>query len=203
MKVTAIKAQVKNSDRVSVFVDGKYSVSLTLDQLLTEKLKQGVEIDEARLKILKRLSDEGKLKARALAWLTARPHSTQEFRDYLIKKKADPDLITGWTEDFTAKHYLDDTAFAQWWVDQRARKGRSNRFIQSELYQKGVAREVITDVLGDTASEDDRLLQLISKKKHLARYKSNPDKFMRYLIGQGFSYQSVKDALGGTPEGDG
>ena len=34
MKITAIKAQVKNPERVSIFVDDKYSFSLSLDELV-------------------------------------------------------------------------------------------------------------------------------------------------------------------------
>jgi hypothetical protein len=33
MKITAIKQQVKNPERVSVFIDEKYEFSLSLDEL--------------------------------------------------------------------------------------------------------------------------------------------------------------------------
>ena len=103
MKITSIKQQVKNDSRVSIFVDGKYSFSLTLDQLLEEKIKKDDEIDESRLKKLKKLSDEGKLKTRSMEWLMNRPHSTKEFSDYLYRKKSDKELITAWTEEFAEK----------------------------------------------------------------------------------------------------
>ena len=40
MRVSSIKQQVKNPQRVSIFVDGKYSFSLSLDELLREKIKR-------------------------------------------------------------------------------------------------------------------------------------------------------------------
>ena len=46
MTITKISAQVKNPDRVSIYIDGVYSLSLNLDQLLVEKLKFGLELDE-------------------------------------------------------------------------------------------------------------------------------------------------------------
>ena len=42
MKITALKQQIKSADRVSVFVDEKYSFSLSLDDILTHKIKKGL-----------------------------------------------------------------------------------------------------------------------------------------------------------------
>ena len=78
MKITAIKAQVKNPERVSIFVDDKYSFSLSLDELVKYKIKNGAELDKADIKKYKKLSDDGKLRARSLEWLLNRPHSIRE-----------------------------------------------------------------------------------------------------------------------------
>ena len=85
MKLTAIKQQVKNPDRVSIFVDGQYSFSLSLDELLSQKLKTNIEIDEPRLKQLKQVSADGKLRLRAMEWVLNRPRSIREFRDYMFR----------------------------------------------------------------------------------------------------------------------
>src|ERR1700709_459622 len=98
MKITSIKQQVKNPERASLFVDGKYSFSLSLNELVAEKLKINQEIDEAELKRLKKLSEDGKLKNRAMEWVMNRPRSIRELRDYLYRKKAEPEQITGITE---------------------------------------------------------------------------------------------------------
>jgi hypothetical protein len=60
MKITSIKQQVKNPERVSIFVDDQYAFSLSLDELVREKLKNNQEIDQAELKKLKKLSEDGK-----------------------------------------------------------------------------------------------------------------------------------------------
>src|SRR5438105_3762139 len=120
MKVTAIKQQVKNLERVSVFVDGKYSFSLTLNELMAEKLKNDEEVDGSRLKKLKKLSEDGELRMRALEWVLNRPHSTREFRDYMFRKKADPALTDGLIEEFTSKKYLNDLAYGQWLMEMRS-----------------------------------------------------------------------------------
>src|SRR3989338_4732093 len=106
MKITTIKQQLKNPERVSIFVDEKYSFSLSLDELITHKLKKDQELSQADVKRLKKISTDGKLRIRALEWLMIRPHSTRELRDYLRRKKAEPELTDRLVEEFTAKKYL-------------------------------------------------------------------------------------------------
>src|SRR3990167_123053 len=106
-QITSIKQQVKNPERVSVFVDGKYEFSLTLDELLKEKLKNGAELDKADVKRLKKVSVDGKLRIRAIEWLLNRPHSTREFRDYLYRKKAEPELTVFVAGEFSEKGFFD------------------------------------------------------------------------------------------------
>jgi len=209
MKITSIKQQGKNPDRASIFIDGTYSFSLTLDELVRERLKIGQELDESSLKAFKKMSEEGKLRLRALNWLLLRPHSEREFRDYLYRKKADKDLIDGLVADFTARKYLDDAAFAQWWYEQRAASNRSDRYISSELMKKGVRRDIIDDVLrhnkepgSDADDEAARLRAIIAKKARLPRYAADRQKLMQYLARQGFAYDDIKRALDDTADDD-
>jgi regulatory protein len=196
MKITAIKQQVKNLERVSIFVDGKYSFSLSLDELVTHKIKDNDELTEADIKRLKKISTDGKLKARALEWVLNRPHSVREFNDYLRRKKAEPDLIEKWAQEFMDKKYLNDYAFARWLYELRARAGKSNRAIRAEFFKKGITRDIIDTVFEEsTDDEAKRVKMLITKKCKLSRYKNNPQKLAQYLTSQGFSYGLVKDSL--------
>lgn len=60
------------------------------------------------------------------------------------------------------KRYVDDEKFAQWWVENRnVRKGSSLRKIGVELRAKGVATDIIEQVLGETDRNDQSELQKI------------------------------------------
>lgn len=201
MKITAIKAQVKSESRVSIFLDGKYSFSLNLDQLLEQKLKKGLELDDSQIKFFKKLSDEGKLKQRSLEWLMGRPHSIREFRDYLYKKQADKDLIEALVEEFIAKGYLDDSTFAKWFAEGRRRKNKSARAISSELFSKGVASSNVQKAMSELEendetkkSENEALIALINKIRNRSRYQDQ-QKLTAYLISKGFKYSDIKEAL--------
>lgn len=196
MKITSIRAQVKNSERASIFIDGKYAFSLSLNELVNEKLKIGQELSESESKRLKKLSDDGKLKARALEWLLNRPRSVREFKDYLYHKKVEPEQISSLVEDLLAKGYLDEEKFSAWLIDFRRRMGKSERAIKNELLKKGVAREVMASAFEEgEGSELERLKALVGKKAKLSRYKNDQQKLKQYLIRQGFNYQDVKTVL--------
>ncbi len=196
MKVTSIKVQVKNPERVSVFLDGMYSFSLSLDQLADSRINKEDELSPSDVKKYEKLSADGKLRARALEWLLNRPHSTREFNDYLYRKKADSELSESLITEFTAKKYIDDAAYAKWLVELRSRKGKSNRAIVAELAVKGISREVASEALSESGvNEEDRLRDLIEKKKNNSRYVSEPLKFKQYLVSKGFSYELVNQQL--------
>jgi regulatory protein len=196
MKITAIKQQVKNPERVSIFVDEKYEFSLSLDELIRYKLKNGAELDAGDVKKYKKISADGKLRARSLEWLLNRPHSEREFRDYLYKKKVEPEQIDSLVLEFTGKGYLDNAKFAAWFTELQGRRGKSDRAIRSELFKKGIGRELADEVLpAEAGDENERLKAMISKKRKLSRYKNDQEKLMRYLVGQGFGWQAVKEQL--------
>lgn len=194
MKITSIKQQVKNPERASIFIDGKYSFSLSLNELVAEKLKINAELDEPELKRLRKMSEDGKLRMRALEWVMNRPRSIREFRDYMFRKKADPELVDRLITEFTDKNYLDEVRFAEWLSDMRRRRGKSERAIKSELASKGIGRD-ITDEITDSAGEIERLRDIAVKKSKLARYKVDQQKLIQYLARQGFGYDDIKQVL--------
>lgn len=196
MKITALKQQIKNPQRVSVFVEGKYGFSLSLDELVKERLKKDQELSKADIKRLKKLSADGKLRARSLEWLLNRPHSIREFKDYLYRKKADPDITESLVTKFLERKYLDDAKYGKWLAELHKRRGKSDRAIRAELFKKGVNREITDDVLiSEEGDERRRLKIIIEKKQKLTRYKNDPQKLAKYLTSQGFSWELVKSEL--------
>ena len=195
MKITKISEQVKNPNRVSVYVDGKYSFSLNLDQLLETKLKVDTEFDEAKLKEFIKLSQIGKLKMRTLEWLIIRPRSAKELKDYLRRKKVEPEEANNLIKYFQTKNYQNDEVFTKWWLQQRLAKQKSLQFIRFELRTKGVNSETIQLVLEEGAVNEEQILrELVTKKRRQAKYQDN-QKLTEYLLRQGFNYSLIKDVL--------
>lgn len=195
MKITSISAQQKNKERVSVFVDGKYEFSLSLDELVKHGVKNGMEISASDLKKYKQISADGKVRGRALEWVMNRPRSIREFRDYMFRKKADKQLSEKLLQEFLSKKYIDESKFVAWFTDLSLRKNKSNRAITSELIKKGIEKSQINEMLNDESDESMRLDSVIAKKAKLSRYKNDPAKLARYLTSQGYNWDLVKSKI--------
>lgn len=207
MKITALTAQAKSDNRVNVMVDGVYRFSLDIFQVADLGIRVGKDYTEEELQELESESQFGKLYGRALEYTMLRPHSEREISDYLYRKTRDTRTKTGAIKKgyspevaervlcrLREKGHINDAAFAQYWVQNRSlRKGASQRKLTVELRSKGVEPAVIDTALRQSdRQEEDELKKVIAKKQ--ARY-PDEQKFIRYLVGQGFSYDDVKREL--------
>ncbi|MBR0465655.1 RecX family transcriptional regulator [Candidatus Saccharibacteria bacterium] len=210
MIITELKQGVKNPNRVNVFVDSKYAFSLDVVQVVDYKLKVGREITGDELAELKKASEFGKLYQRALEKALTRPHSEREMRDYLFRKLKNsssdtlkavrPSLRS--SEEFSefsdailqrliSKGYVNDRRFAEFWVENRfVKKGVSKKRLSMELMKKGVARDIIDEVL-DGRNDEEEILKIIAKKRN----KYDDEKLISYLVRQGFSYQLAQSQV--------
>lgn len=207
MKITNLVAQIKNPDRINVFIDGKFRFGLDISQIVDLGLKVGLEIDENRLAELEIESQFGKLYAQALSYCFIRPRSVREVRDYLWKKSQPkllksgkktvglpPELANRVVDRLLEKGYLDDVKFTTWWVENRfTKKGVSRRRLEQDLRRKGVAANIIKQVLDESTRDDQTELMKMLRKKR-TRY-SDDQKLITYLVRQGFNYDDVRQAV--------
>ncbi len=196
MKITDIRHQVKQKSRYSIFVDKKYSFSLSDSQIRSSGLKLKQELSEAEVAKWKRESTDGKMFDMTLRWLAIRPRSRGELNDYFRKKQIEEDTAYKITEKLEGFGYLDDRAFAESWVrNRRLLKKVSIRRLRQELSQKRVEQDIVQEVLADDEKDDlSTLRELIEKKSHTSKFKDE-QKFMAFLARQGFSYTDIKQAL--------
>ncbi len=207
MKITVIKMQQRDKNRVNVSVDGAYRFSLDMYQVIDLGIRVGKEYTENELQSLLDESAFGKLYGRTLEYTMIRPHSEKEVRDYLWRKTrstrtkdglekpgVSQAIVDRVLERLKTKGYIDDQKFTAYWVENRSLiKGASVRKLKLELRTKGVETSIIDEVLAGTErSDSDELQKVIAKKR--ARY-GDERKFIAYLIGQGFNYDDVKKAL--------
>ena len=220
--ITNLKQGVKNPNRVNVFVNSKYALSLDVAQVVDLGVKVGLEISEDGLVELKKASEYGKLYQRTLEWVLVRPRSVRETRDYLSKKlktsssdsllrarrygaqslvplpvgrvQSSEDILElseNIIQKLLDKKYLDDYKFAEWYVENRfVKKGISKKRLKMELFKKGIAREIVDEVIDDRDDEEE-IRKVIAKK----RAKYDDERLMGYLVRQGFSYDLVKQVL--------
>ena len=195
--ITDIKQGLKNPNRANIFINGKFSFSLDISQIVDLKVKIGQILSEDRLSELKKASEFGKLYQRTLEWVLLRPRSLKETKDYLrrkiFEKKLDPAYADTILDRLLEKGYLSDEKFAAYYIENRfVKKGISKKRLTLELYKKGVAKEIIESVLADTERSDlEEAKKIIAKK----RKNYNDEKLLAYLVRQGFSYDLAKSLV--------
>lgn len=201
MQITAIRQQQKAKDRYSVYVDDKYSFSLSESALISSGISSGIEITIEQLEAYKRLSAEDKLWGRALHYVAARLRSSHEVREYLRRKEASSELIDQYIERFADVGLLDDHRYAQVFVENRRMlKPSSKRKLQLELKQKRIPDAIIREVLQEDEGDDKSALRdLVIKKRRQTKYQDDM-KLKQYLARQGFGFDDINHAL--RPEDD-
>ena len=196
-KITALKAQRKNTRRVSVFLDGEYAFGLT--RIVAGWLHIGQILSEERIATLKAEDELERAYLRALNFLSYRPRSKAEIRRNLRKYKVPENLIEPTVERLEQNKFINDKEFAQIWVENRnSFRPRGRRALRVELRQKGIADEVIQSSLDELVDEEILAYQAgIKKAKKLAKYEWQDfrKKLSGFLARRGFSYGVISPLL--------
>ena len=194
--ITAIKQQVKRSDRCSIFVDDKYCCSFSKDALLELGLRENQKLTAKELTSLKSKAEDAKWYDACIGLIARRPRSVWEIETYLKRKGAEPIQIDETLQKLTDRKLLDDAAFAEAWVrSRRLIKSTSTRKLQLELRQKRVHDDIISQVLREDPTEDKDVLWELAMRKHRQTRYQDKTKLMQYLVRQGFNYGDVKEAV--------
>jgi regulatory protein len=195
--VTDIKTQVKNQEKVSVYIDGKYTFSLTIAQLAEhKKIRINYELTESEILEYKKLSNLTNQYIRMVSLVYARPRSEYELRTKLKAKKLEPEEVEEVITKLKSAEYLNDENFAKWWVTSRVGSRPISKLkLKSELAQKGIKSNLAQEAIAENFSHEEELSSLkslIEKKKD--KYPEE-QKLLQFLASKGFSYSQIKEAL--------
>lgn len=210
MKVTLVERQKKNSKRFNIYLDGKFAFGADEDTLVTFRLIEGKDFTQDDLEKILLETEVGKLIDRVYNLLSRRGRSEREVRDYLktlsFKRKI-KDLeelseivIEALIDKLKLRDLINDKRFAKDWVESRGKK-RGTQILKGELFQKGIDREIINEVISNqllVISEDEVAEQALEKK--MKSFASLDEiKFKRkateFLMRRGFSYDLAKGVV--------
>ena len=201
--ITRLAAQKRDPQRVSVFIDDAFAFGIHVDLVVQFGLSKGMALDvEAQLRI--RAAEQAR-KARdvAMTYLGYRARSEQEVRRKLQQKGFEDTVVDDAVARLHELGYLDDRAYARSYVEARFRSRRYGpRRLRAELRRKGIARNLIDDVLADLKEEEDLLG---AARRHAAkrwpRLARESDPFRRrqklraYLLRRGFNHDTVRRVI--------
>ena len=183
--VTSLRGAIRDTHRVNVFIDGKFSFSLTLTELSDSKLHQGQVLTEAEIEKLCNLSGLGKLYQSTLEYCFSRPHSKKEIIDYLKRKKVRRDLDWKRFEEHQIK-LQNDTEYASKVKEIRQHAKEQNRkireidFTENNNYEyRGSKRTNLPTKPADRISVE--MIQEVVSRLESQNY-INDQEFARYFV---------------------
>lgn len=155
MRITTLQTQATNSERINIFVDGQFLMGANALIVLQMGLQVGQELTEEQLEQLRNEESLQQAVDRALNYLSFRPRSRQEVRNYLRRKETPPELIETVLSRLDRLDLVNDRTFANFWKETREQfNPKGAHALKSELRQKGVQREIVDEVIDDEQDEE-------------------------------------------------
>ena len=134
----------------------------------------------------------------AMRLLALRDHGRKELENKLVSKGHKRVYASQTCDTLEEKGYIDDRAFAFALADRLSEsKGFSERRIKSELFQKGISREIVDEVCQNIDNEPIlRIIELLNTKfsGRLSTEKGVKKTFAA-LQRMGYGYSDIRSAM--------
>jgi len=198
MTITSLPIRTRPPERVSVFIDGHYSFSLSLPLSTSLGLKVGKVLTAQELDALRTAAALDDAKTAIHAALSRRAHSRKELAQKLHRKGFSKDIIDLALAQAEQHGFINDQAFAQSFIQKRLRQTPLGvRKLQVELHQKGVSRQTAQHALTQADLQADTLCRTAAEKKWKSLQKE-PDaqkrrrKLFDFLLRRGFEWETIE-----------
>ncbi|MGA2090786.1 MAG: regulatory protein RecX [Endomicrobiales bacterium] len=140
--------------------------------------------------------------AYALSLLSLRARSRRELEEKLSAKKYDRAIVDAVLVRLTELNYVNDERFAHDFFNFLVNKGKGADAIRFELLKKGIATELITDILRvykeDPDTEIEQIINLARNRFKRMQASAPGDaarRLMGFLVRRGFSIEGIQKAL--------
>lgn len=195
-QITALKVQLHNKQRVNVFLDGEFGFGLS--RITAAWLRIGQVLTDEKIAELQKSDGFEIALQQAIHFIEFRPRTEAEVRTRLEKDEIQAEVIDEVLVRLRAGGLLDDTRFAQSWVENRsAFRPRSRRALEIEMRRKGLDAEAIEKALVDVdQSQEENLAYQAAQKQmrkfgHLERLEFR-SKLGSFLARRGFGYEVIR-----------
>ncbi|MFC2036253.1 regulatory protein RecX [Chloroflexota bacterium] len=197
-KITSIRSGRGRGKRVNILLDGKFAFCLEAEVVVEAGLEVEQVLSTDQIEALPRSNHFHRCLNAAIHYLSYRMRSESELRERLHRRGFDSDTQEAVITRLKEQGLVNDMTFAQFWKDNRESfSPRSQWLTRLELRQKGIAKDIIDQVV-DTIDDDVSAYRAaLSKARSLPQfdYQSFRRRLGKYLKRRGFSYGVISNAL--------
>ncbi len=194
--VTGLEAHQRDKERVKLFLDDEYALDLPLME--AARLSHGQALTDSEVAELADAESLQRAYNLALRYLSYRPRSTEEVRRHLVKKQVADSLIALVIQRLRQCDYVDDMAFARFWISNRDRfKPMGLRALRFELRQKGIDDDIVDALLAEI-NEEETAFQ--AAQARIWRYRGSTRQAFGQKLGamlrrRGFGEYVIRDVI--------
>jgi len=195
-KITAINMQTKIKERCNLFLDGEYYASVTLETVMKNRLKVGMDVEKEQLSQIITENERSEALSKATDYISKYLKTKREVKDYLLRKGYSEEIAWFCIDKLKEYGYVDDQEYSKRFIQSNS-KNQGKRLLEYKLMMKGVKKEDI-GVAYDNSDVDAKENAKNVAEKHLRNKEINKEnlaKTYRYLIGKGFSYEEASYAI--------
>ncbi|GAP15236.1 uncharacterized protein conserved in bacteria [Longilinea arvoryzae] len=192
-KITALKAQKRNPNRINVYLDGEFAFGLA--RIVAAWLQIGQSINDEKILTLQSQDTIEVAYQKALHFLSYRQRSEDEIRRKMQTAGFDEEIANIVLGRLRETGMVSDSAFARGWVENRAAsRPRSRRALAIELRRKGISEEDISNALAETDDESDLAYRAgvrYANRLSQADWDTFRERLTAFLGRRGFSYGTI------------
>ena len=195
MRIVRLYAPSGDPDRIRAALEDGTELSVDAQIVAEFGLYAGMELEDGELEALRKAASARKSKKRALRMIGARAMSRREVTDRLTRRggsRQEAEETAGWLERIGA---LDDREYAGMIVRHYSARGFGPAKVKSELFRRGIDRELWPEALEQLPDEEEAIGRLLAGRLGPESGHSDVKKTMDFLLRRGFGYEKVRAAL--------
>ena len=213
MRITKIEGQKKRPTRKSIFIDGQFAFGVSIDILVKFGLYVGKELEQSEKETILHAENVETAKQKVMRFLSIRPRSKKEIRDYLVRKEYPPDVGDDIIAKLESLKMVDDEAFARMVCrDSLLKKPMGEKMLRQALFKKGVPKPIVDSAMLEffTLSSELTIAMKAAERQQarIQRSSKHADeiqkrkKLLDYLVRRGFSFETALSATKQMLSGD-
>ena len=199
MEITSVEKSAKNRNRLSIYIDGKFSFTISEEDYISMNLYDNPVLTEDTVDYIKNTLNFRDAKSLAVRYLSLKLRTEKEVRVKLEGEGFDSSCTEQVIDELKAIGYINNKLYAQKYVFDRSKlKPLSKKLMKQELQVNGIPADIADEVLDDWKVEDIVVAENLLKRK-FGKYDLTDEKIIKkaymFLLHRGFSHDTIKEAL--------
>ncbi len=195
-RITALKLQKHNPQRINVYLDGEYAFGLS--RILAAWLAVDQNISDEKIAQLQDQDGQESAYQQALQFLNYRQRSQAEVRKNLQTHQVSEQIIASVLERLRNNGLVNDQSFAQNWVENRIEfRPRGKRALVMELRQHGLDDEAIDQAIENIDEEQLAYQAAVKQVRKLDTkdWQTFRQKLSNFLLRRGFNFDVINPVV--------